>query len=151
MKKAQPPATQMPAARGGRSKSPAKKQPAAKKADEDDLMQIDSVKEVRGSKKEIKIYRKTRSFLLEIGKKRNKRQMQLDNEEESDDSQEILNAAAKQRKVGSGKDERIERIKAQRPKPVKKLTTVYKRGIWNPDMTDLITFDEERESTSKDI
>jgi len=69
--------------------------------------------------------------LPSIGKKRPRRGKSSDAEsgEESEDQ------PRKQRIVAAaGKTEKIEAIRAQRPKPVPKMPTVYKKGKWNPDV-----------------
>lgn len=46
--------------------------------------------------------------------------------------------------------ETIEKIKAQRPKKPKKMPTVYKRNVWNPNI-EIVKEEEEKDHKSNDV
>ena len=84
----------------------------------------------------------------EMGKKRRRGATDLDDGRDESDADYEDEAPEKRRKVGVGKNAKVE-AKSQPVPKAKKLAskpTVFKKGKWNPDMAELIEFDEVKES-----
>jgi hypothetical protein len=115
--------------RGMKKGSPAKK-PAATQSNrrKSNAMEIDS----KPASKALKI--------PAIGKKRKRQDIQDEMNDDSENSETLM--PRKQRKIIEGGEERIEKIRAERPKPVKKKPTVFKKNVWNPDI-EVLDEDEE--------